>query len=533
MAGFVACLAALLFLQEAALGQSRSAAPAFTSAEISASRPNSLPEMRGRFFDGRYELRNATLTDLIRTAWSVDAESVVGGPDWLDVNRFDVMATAPAASSQEILKRMLRELLKERFQLSTHNGSRDLPAWAITAARKPQLQKADGTEASGCTLERAVPYSRSAPVRFVCRNITMAGFVNALGKAREASGYLFSYPVLDRTGIEGAWNFSLKWSPRNIYFRTGAAAETIPLSDAFETQLGLKLGMVKAPTPVLAVEHAVAPRVTESPAEAPQFEVADIKPNDPKNSPPGCSSVRVQPGGRVRIDMTLKGLVAESFGDISPDRIEGGAKLTNPTCWRIEAKAPVEEGGAAGWNGPVWNGLDIDSMRKMLGAVLAERFKLAAHTENRPVDGYVIMAGRTKLRKADPLNRAGCREGPGADGKDPRILNPVASRMVTCRNMTVGQFAAELNKDSFRSRPLVDNSGIEGRYDFTINFSPAAVFGSVEFPDPSGGEAASIPDSAISILQALKGQLGLKVEATKVTAPVLVVDSVNETPTEN
>jgi uncharacterized protein (TIGR03435 family) len=530
MRGFAVWLTALLFYPGAMRGQP----PAkFASAEISASRPNSLPEMRSRFFAGRYELRNATLTDLIGTGWGVDATSVVGGPDWLDVNRFDVTAAAPAGSSPEMLKSMLRELLKERFQLSAHDGSRDLPAWAITAGRKPQWQKADGTEASGCTVERAVPYSRSAPVRLVCANMTMAGFAGALAKVGEASGYLFSYPVLDRTGLGGAWNFSLKWSPRNFYFRTLGAGETIPLSAALETQLGLKLSMVKAPAPVVVVEHAMEPQVKQSPALAPQFEVADIKTNDPKNSPPGCSSIRVQPGGRVRIDMTLKGLIAESFGDMSHDRIVGAPKLTNATCWQIEARAPVEQGGAAGWNGPVWNGLDIDSMRKMLGALLAERFKLVAHTEERPVEGYAIMAGRTKLRKADPLNRAGCREGPGTDGKDPRILNPVASRLVTCRNMTVTQFVAELNKDSFRSRPLVDRSGIDGRYDFTVNFSPAAVFGNVDFSDPSGGGAASIPDGAISILEALKGQLGLKVEAAKVMAPVLVVDSVNETPTEN
>jgi uncharacterized protein (TIGR03435 family) len=283
----------------------------------------------------------------------------------------------------------------------------------------------------------------------------------------------------------------------------------------------------------VVVEHAEEPKVKESPPAAPQFEVANIKPNDPKDSPQGCSSVRVQPGGRVRIDMTLKGLIVESLGDINPDRVAGGQKLTNPTCWQVVAKAPVEEGAAAGWKGAVWNGLDIDSMRKMLGALLVERFKLVAHSEERPVEGYVIMPGRLKLRKADPLQRAGCREGPGDDGKDPRMTNPVAPRLVTCRGMTVTQFVAELNKDSFRSRPLVDRSGIKGRYDFTINFSPPSVFGSVEFPDPGAGEAASIPDGAISILDALKGQLGLKVEAARVMAPVLVVESVNDTPTEN
>lgn len=492
--------------------------------EITASRPNSLPEMRARFFAGRYEIRNATLTDLIRTAWSVEAKNIIGGPEWMDVNRFDV-----TTGSRESLK----TVLNEQFALVVRNSSRDVPAWTITAGRKPQLQKAEGMEKSGCIVERAVPYSRAAPVRLVCSNVTIRAFATALAGVREASGYIFNYPLLDRTGIEGAWNFSLRWSPRNIYLRSVAAGETISLADAFESQLGLKLVMTKAPTPVLVVEHAVAPRVKDSPDAAPQFEVAVIQPVDPKNQGPDCSSIRVQPGGRVRINMTLKGLIAESYGDISPDRIAGGPKLANSTCWQIEAKAPVPKGGATGWNGPVWNGLDIDSMRKMLGALLVERFKLSAHTENRSIDGYAIISGGSRLRKSDPTDRPGCSEGPAADEKDPRILNPVASRLITCRNLTLAQFAAELNKEAFRSRPLADRSGLAGRYDFTVNFSPPSVFGNVAFPNANATELPSIPDGAISILEALKGQLGLKVEAAKVTAPVLVVESVEEKPTEN
>ena len=69
--------------------------------------------MRSRFFRGQYEFRNATLVDLIGTAWGVDADKVVGGPDWLDTDRFDVTAD----TSPEAMKKMLRQLLADRFHL--------------------------------------------------------------------------------------------------------------------------------------------------------------------------------------------------------------------------------------------------------------------------------------------------------------------------------------------------------------------------------------------------------------------------------
>jgi uncharacterized protein (TIGR03435 family) len=110
------------------------------SAEIHPSPPNTILEMRSRFSRGRYELRNATLVDLIRTAWSVDADKVVGGPDWLDTDRFDVITTAPAGSTPENLKTMLRKLLADRFHLVVHKDTRSLPAYAMTAGKKPGVR---------------------------------------------------------------------------------------------------------------------------------------------------------------------------------------------------------------------------------------------------------------------------------------------------------------------------------------------------------------------------------------------------------
>jgi uncharacterized protein (TIGR03435 family) len=78
----------------------------------------------------------------------------------------------------------------------------------------------------------------------------------------------------------------------------------------------------------------------------------------------------------------------------------------------------------------------------------------------------------------------------------------------------------------------MDATGMTGRYDLTVNFSPPTAF-------PKPGEAAGRPDTAsdptgaISMFEALPKQLGLRLQARQVRTPVLVIDHVNEQPTEN
>ena len=57
---------------------------------------------------GRYELRNATMVDLISTAYGIDAEKVLGGPNWLESDRFDVIAKTPPKTSPETISRCFR-----------------------------------------------------------------------------------------------------------------------------------------------------------------------------------------------------------------------------------------------------------------------------------------------------------------------------------------------------------------------------------------------------------------------------------------
>jgi len=509
--------------------------PQFEIADVHPSPPRFIGAVRTGWSHGIYELRQATMVDLIRTAWNVDADRVLNGPEWLESDRFDVIAAAPPGSTADDCKAMLRALLEDRFNLAVHNGTRDLPVYALRPGRKPELTPSTGTEDSGCRLQPNK--NPQAPVILECRNISTGAFADQLPSIRAASGYLFNYRAVDQTGLKGTWNFDLKWTPRVVNPKTAPTA-AITLFDAVEKQLGLKLELTKIPAPAILVDRVNRQPTPNLPGAADKlpvppmkFEVAEIKPAAP-DAP--ASSVAVQRGGLVRIHMTLKGLIQEAWGDYNGGLIAGLSKPLESSRWSIVAKAPATDLSS---NGAVFNGIDIDSMRLMLRALLVERFGLVAHTEERPVSGYALVAARPKLRKADPANRPGCKEGPGADGKDPRIRNPIASRLVTCRNVTIAELANQIPAISagyMHDYPKVqDATGIAGRYDITLNFSPWNAIPNNAAPGSGSDGVASEPNGVISLYEAVQRQLGLKLEVRKVPAPVVVIDHVNETPSEN
>jgi uncharacterized protein (TIGR03435 family) len=495
----------------------------FGNVEIRTSAPNTVAQMRSRFSGGRYELENASMVDLIRTAWGVEANAVLGGPDWLGTERMDVVVTAAAGSSPEALGLMLRALLVDRFHVAVHQSKRDVPAFALTVGKKHTLKQSSGTEAAGCPSRQALNAVVSA-----CSNLSMTAFAKDLPKIAGASAYLFNYPVVDRTGLKGRWSFDFKWTARRIVQK----GEDISLFEALQNQLGLKLSLVKVPATVFVVDSVERPRVTERfPAASMKFDVATIKPSQRALG----SVVAIEPGGKVNIGMTLKGLIQEAWGDLNPQRIVGGPKSADSSNWVIEARGAARENSPPGMNAGMWNGMDLHSMRMMLRALLVDRFKLEAHIEEREVSGYALVAAKPKLRKADPANRPGCKDGPGADGKDPRTANSAASKLTTCLNVTLTQFAEALSAWSpedtilFGFPPVADATGIEGKYDITVNFTPPRVIEVVA----ATREDRSEPDRTISIFDALKDQLGLKLESRKVRTQVLVIDHVDEVPSEN
>ena len=509
------------------------AQPKFEVADVHACPPSWIAAARTRISGNRFELRNATMLDLVRIAWNVDADKVIGGPVWLEKDRFDVLAEMPPNTPADTRRAMLRALLEERFALHSHTDTRDFPAYALAAGRKPLLEKAGTSDEAGCASSRP-----GDSVAFACRGMTMAAFVNALPGMRGASGYLFNYPVVEHTGLAGAWNFTLHWSPR-LAGQAAPTGEIVTVFEALDKQLGLKLELTTIPEPVVVVDNAnqaPTPNLPEVSAKFPapplQFEVADIRPVDP-DEPTRGASVNIQTGGRVRIVMTLRELIAEAWGDFNSALIFGAPKSSEDARFVVTAKAPSPDLSP----GPaVWNGVDIDSMRLMLRALIVDRFRLQSHTEERLVPGQALVAAKPKLRPADPSNRPGCKEGVSLDGKDPRLANPILSRLVTCRNMSMAELAAALPSIGPMPDypPVLNATALEGRYDLTLSFSPWNAFPRTPTPvAPTEDGMPAAPNGAVSLADALQHQLGLKLESRKVPSTVLVIDHVNDTPTDN
>src|SRR5215470_1560909 len=153
--------------------------------------------------DGRYEIKNATMLDLVRTAYGFNPDTIVGGPNWLEFDRFDVIAKIAAGTDADAQKAMLRSLLEDRFKLVARTETKPVPTWVLAAGKQPHLKEADGSGQNGCRIpdvasgtppEGGLRLFRMEPdgkqsqiilgpggvVQYSCRNVTMAAFAAEL-----------------------------------------------------------------------------------------------------------------------------------------------------------------------------------------------------------------------------------------------------------------------------------------------------------------------------------------------------------------
>ena len=499
----------------------------------------------------RYIWREATMTQLIAVAYNQEPPNVQGGPSWLDWDRFDIEAkTSPTASKAEI-QLMLQSLLKQRFHLVVHTGTAPMPVYVLTVQPgKSKLKESDGTGDSGCKQQplSGPPNPDVIPqIVLACHNEAMEQFVGLLRGAINSPMVFrggpapYVKPVIDSTGLKGAYDFEFKLTPQVLLAFAGP--DGITVFDALDKQLGLKLALGTEPEPALIVDSVnemPTPNASDLAVRMPplpplQFDVAVIKPSQPDER----ISHTIRGDHEEWHAITMKDHIRNIF-DINYNddaSMAGDPKWLGQDRFDILAKIPTDD--SEGSTKPPQ--LRQEEIKQMLRALLEDRLKLKYHWENRPLDAWHLVAANPKLVPADPTARTQCVEGPGPDGKDPRFTDPMLNRLVTCQNVTMEQFGSllqHLGYDESIYTPVADDTGLKGSYSFTLSFTggglntpPRISFGASGL-SAEGAQQAIEPSGGISLADAIKNQLGLKLEKEKRTLPVLVIDHVEE-PTAN
>ena len=191
----------ILLLAGVAFGQT------FEFADVHTSAPSSQPYVQTGFIRGRYEVRHATMVDLICLAFGVQSGSVYGGPNWVAQDRFDITAKAPNDSSEADRALMLKALLADRFKLVAHDDQKPLDVFTLTLVkRSANLRDAEGDGEAVCRPPDPAPAGPYVVMN--CQNLSMGDFAIRFREYAQVA-----HRIVDMTGLKGKCNFTIKWSP--------------------------------------------------------------------------------------------------------------------------------------------------------------------------------------------------------------------------------------------------------------------------------------------------------------------------------
>jgi uncharacterized protein (TIGR03435 family) len=192
---------------------------------------------------GRLRVENYTLRQLIEDAYGLKRYQVLGGPGWIDSDRYEIVAKAENKAGFLQMLPMLQALLADRFQLKMHAETKQHAAFLCW-----KLQRA----APGC----APPERSKITIRgFILQIMSSPGFSDAL------SGQL-NLPVLNRTDLNSAYDFSLHYQPDEGLSSEGSSAigpNAASIFTAIQEQLGLQLKKSKAQITIFVIDHAEKP----------------------------------------------------------------------------------------------------------------------------------------------------------------------------------------------------------------------------------------------------------------------------------
>jgi len=268
----------------------------------------------------------------------------------------------------------------------------------------------------------------------------------------------------------------------------------------------LPLNLVRAtPETAWEIPEPPPPPKRMAPDANPAFEVASIKPSDPAHPE---QIITLRGTEVITTNVTVHALINLGYW-LHPKELTGGPAWTETEKFDMAGKpdAPGQP--------------NVDQMKVMIQKLLTDRFQLKFHFEKRELPVYAVRLAKTGAKitqsRDDPKGIPGWNFGRNPSGM-----------IMAFRNSPMSQFTAVLQNST--DRPVVDQSGLTGRYDFTLNFTPdAAMAALLGGPPPPAGDN---PDAAPDLFAAFQQQLGLKLEPTRAPVDVMVIDKV-ERPSEN
>jgi uncharacterized protein (TIGR03435 family) len=222
---------------------------------------------------GQVAYTNLRLKDLLLTAYGVKSYQLAG-PDWLDTERYDVIANVPPGTTKEQFPRMLQDLLVERFRISFHHETKDLPLYELVVAKngprlKPWQEKPDAQPVPQQAPGAPPPMGKDGfpvvqPGHFVSTTVNgrvrIAASKLPISRLAGTLANQLGRPVLDKTGLADLYDYTLEFSPEGLAGGLAAAAppgdqDTLSLFTAVQEQLGLRLEQKKGPVDVLVIDH--------------------------------------------------------------------------------------------------------------------------------------------------------------------------------------------------------------------------------------------------------------------------------------
>ncbi len=205
---------------------------------------------------------NSSLADLMMFAYSVQRKQIVGAPDWIEEDRYDINATPDqeGTPNADQVRLMIRHLLADRFQLKFHHDKRELSAFVLTVGKdgaklKPSQPNGNlhGIGDTNLPSQSAMMFANNSPIP------AFTSFLQSL---------VLDRPVVDQTGLTGRYDLTVTFTMDDSLFnghppsfpKPEEGVEAAPnLFDAIQQQLGLKLTAEKTQVDVLAIDHLEKP----------------------------------------------------------------------------------------------------------------------------------------------------------------------------------------------------------------------------------------------------------------------------------